>query len=149
MEKTIELLNKALADKLTAIHQYMYFHFHFNDHGLSLMADLFKKTAIEEMKHLEKLAERILFLKGDIDLASSGKIKKITKLEDMLSIAQEMEIESALRYNEYLKECTLKSDSISRQLFEEFIIDEERHADRFGTEIKSIQDMEDSYLAIC
>jgi bacterioferritin (cytochrome b1) len=48
-----------------------------------------------------------------------------------------------------VKECALKSDSISRQLFEEFVIDEERHADRFGAEIKSIQDMEDSYLAIC
>ena len=45
-EKSIELLNKAVADELSAIHQYMYFHFHCDDQGYDLLAALFKKTAI-------------------------------------------------------------------------------------------------------
>ena len=65
-QKSIELLNKAVSDELTAVHQYMYFHFHCDDQGYLLLAGLFKRTAIEEMLHIEKLAERILFLKGEV-----------------------------------------------------------------------------------
>ena len=61
-EKSIELLNKAIADELFAVHQYMYFHFLCDDMGYDLLAGLFKRTAIDEMLHVEKLAERILFL---------------------------------------------------------------------------------------
>ena len=62
-ERSIELLNKAIADEMLAVHQYMYFHFLCDDQGYDLLAGLFKKTAIEEMIHVERLAERILFLK--------------------------------------------------------------------------------------
>ena len=65
-EKSIELLNTAVADELSAVHQYMYFHFHCDDQGIELLSDLFKRTAIEEMLHLERLADRTLFLKGDV-----------------------------------------------------------------------------------
>ncbi|MBV2095015.1 MAG: bacterioferritin, partial [Candidatus Thiodiazotropha sp. (ex Codakia orbicularis)] len=47
-EKSIELLNQAVADELTAVHQYMYFHFHCDDQGIELLSALFKRTAIEE-----------------------------------------------------------------------------------------------------
>jgi len=57
-EISIELLNKAVADELLAIHQYMYFHFHCDDLGYDLLTGLFKRTAIEEMLHIEKLADR-------------------------------------------------------------------------------------------
>ena len=70
-EKSIELLNKAVADELSAVHQYMYFHFHCDDQGFDLLANLFKRTAIEEMMHIEKLAERILFLKGEVEIKAS------------------------------------------------------------------------------
>ncbi len=62
---SINLLNTAVADELQAVHQYMYFHFHLSDQGFNPLATLFKRTAIEEMGHVELLAERILFLKGD------------------------------------------------------------------------------------
>ena len=73
--KSIELLNKAAADELTAIHQYMYFHFHCDDQGYDLLAGLFKRTAIEEMMHVEKLAERILFLKGDVEMKPKDNVQ--------------------------------------------------------------------------
>ena len=60
-EKSIELLNRAVADELLAVHQYMYFHFHCDDQGYELLSALFRRTAIEEMMHVETLAERILF----------------------------------------------------------------------------------------
>ena len=67
-EKSIELLNKAVADELSAVHQYMYFHFHCDDLGYDLLSNLFRRTAIEEMMHIERLAERILFLKGEVEM---------------------------------------------------------------------------------
>ncbi len=78
-EKSIELLNKAVADELTAVHQYMYFHFHCSDMGYLLLANLFKRIAIEEMLHTERLAERILFLKGEVEMIHSGEVKKNTR----------------------------------------------------------------------
>ena len=61
-EKSIELLNKAIADELSAVHQYMYFHFHCDDQGYDLLAGLFRRTAIEEMGHVRREVADILRL---------------------------------------------------------------------------------------
>ena len=76
-EKSIELLNRAVGDELLAVHQYMYFHFRCDDMGYDLLSGLFKRTAIQEMMHVEQLAERILFLKGEVEMVVSGEVKKI------------------------------------------------------------------------
>ena len=86
-DKSIELLNGVVADELSAIHQYMYFHFHCDDQGFDLLAQLFKRTAIEEMLHVERLAERILFLKGDVDMTVTDATKPITDVQKMLETA--------------------------------------------------------------
>ena len=57
-EKSIELLNRAVADELTAVHQYMYFHFRCDDMGYDLLSGLFKRTAIQEMMHVEQAKSR-------------------------------------------------------------------------------------------
>lgn len=75
-EKSIELLNKAVADELLAVHQYMYFHFRCDDMGFDLVSNLFKRIAIQEMMHVEQLAERILFLKGEVEMKVSGEVLK-------------------------------------------------------------------------
>src|SRR5690554_5063227 len=100
-EKSIELLNAAVADELLAVHQYMYFHFHCDDQGYNLLANLFRRTSIEEMVHVEKLAERIIFLKGDVDMKLSGKVKQIQDVKEMLKIAAQMEESSAKDYNNW------------------------------------------------
>ena len=76
-EKSVELLNKAIADELYAVHQYMYFHFHCEDQGYDLLAGLFIRTAIEEMGHIELCAERILFLGGEVEMVAAEEVKKI------------------------------------------------------------------------
>ena len=70
--ESIRLLNQAVADELQAVHQYMYFHFHLDDQGFNPLSNLFKMIAIQEMGHVELLAERILFLKGDVEMVSAG-----------------------------------------------------------------------------
>src|SRR5512147_2725020 len=97
--KSIELLNTAVADELAAVLQYMYFHFHLDDQGFPPLALLFKRTAMEEMLHIERLAERILFLKGEVQLAPSSSVEKITDPEKMLAKAVAMENGSVADYN--------------------------------------------------
>ncbi len=147
-EKSIELLNKAVADELTAVHQYMYFHFHCDDQGYDLLANLFKRTAIEEMLHIEQLAERILFLKGDVEMVASGEVKKIHDTREMLKLASEMETSSANDYNMWANECSANADSASKKLFESLVEDEERHFDQYDVEMENLDKFGDSYLAL-
>ena len=92
-EKSIELLNKAVADEITALHQYMYFHFHCDDQGYDLIASLFKKTAIEEMVHVEKLSDRILFLGGGVKMKASAEVKKVKDVSEMLKMSRQMDLQ--------------------------------------------------------
>ncbi len=147
-EKSIELLNKAVAEELYAVHQYMYFHFHCDDQGYDLLAGLFKRTAIEEMIHIEKLAERILFLKGEVEMKTSEETRKINDIKEMLQLAAKMETESARSYNLWANECSANADSASKKLFEELVGDEERHFDRYDTELDNMRKFGDRYLAL-
>ena len=147
-EKSIELLNKAVADELLAIHQYMYFHFHCDDQGYDLLANLFKKTAIQEMGHVELLSERILFLKGDVEMKIQGDVKKIHEPKEMLKCAAEMEDESAREYNIWANECAANADSASKKIFEDLVIDEETHFDQFDTEMENMVKFGENYFAL-
>jgi bacterioferritin len=146
--KSIELLNKAVADELAAVHQYMYFHFHLDDQGFGPLALLFKRTAIEEMLHVERLAERILFLKGDVAMAVSGPVQKITEPAAMLARSMEMEESSVRDYNAFALECSAQSDAASKQLFEALIADEERHFDQYEKQLDNIKRFGPNYLAL-
>lgn len=146
--KSIELLNKAVADELLAIHQYMYFHFHSDDQGYDLLASLFKKTAIQEMGHVELLSERILFLKGDVEMKILGEVKKIQDPKEMVKCAAGMEDESAKEYNIWANECAANADSATKKIFEDLVNDEEMHFDQFDTEMENLEKFGEKYLAL-
>ena len=147
-EKSIQLLNKAVADELAAVHQYMYFHFHCDDQGYDLLAGLFKKTAIDEMMHVETLAERILFLGGDVIMKPAMDVEPIQKVKEMLFKARAMEEGSAEEYNMWANECSQNADAISKQLFEGLVADEERHFDQYDQELRNMEKFGDQYLAL-
>lgn len=147
-ENSIKLLNKAVADELYAVHQYMYFHFHCDDQGYDLLAGLFKRTAIEEMLHIEQIAERILFLKGEVELEANSKVKKIQDVQKILTQAAAMEEASAKDYNLWANECAANADSVTKKLFEGLVIDEERHFDQYDTELDNIDKFGENYLAL-
>jgi bacterioferritin len=147
-EKSIQLLNQAISDELTAVHQYMYFHFHCDDQGYDLLANLFKRTAIEEMLHIEQLAERILFLKGDVEMIASREVIKEHDVRAMLEMAADMETSSANDYNNWANECSKNADSVSKKLFEALVEDEERHFDQYDVEMENLKKFGDNYLAL-
>jgi bacterioferritin len=147
-EQSVELLNKAIADELFAVHQYMYFHFLCDDQGYDLLAGLFKRTAIDEMMHVEKLAERILFLKGEVEMKVGGEVEKIKDVAKMLEKAANMEQESARDYNLWANQSSANADSATKQIFEGLVADEERHYDQYDTEADNLKKFGDRYLAL-
>ena len=147
-EKSIELLNRAIADELTAVHQYMYFHFHCDDQGYDLLATLFLRTAMEEMVHIERLAERNLFLKGEVEIKAAKDVQKIHDVGEMLILAQHMEESSVMDYNRFANECAQNADSNTKKLFEDLVNDEERHYDQYDIEMDNIKKFGQNYLAL-
>lgn len=147
-EKSVELLNQAVGDELSAVHQYMYWHFHCDDQGFDLLAGLFRRTAIEEMMHIEHIAERILFLKGEVEMAAGDAVRKVTDVKKMLEMAAGMEEQSAKDYNRMAVECAQNADSKSKALFEELVGDEERHFDQYDTELENLARFGKDYLAL-
>jgi bacterioferritin len=146
--KSIELLNKSVADELQAVHQYMYWHFHLDDQGFGPLSNLFRRVAIEEMMHVEKLAERILFLKGDVKMVPAGPVETTTEAQVILQRAAEMEHEAVGIYNDFAIQCGQNSDSATKQMFEALVADEERHGDGFDKQLDNIKRFGPSYLAL-
>jgi len=147
-EKSIELLNTAIADELAAIHQYMYFHFRLDDLGYAPLANLLKMTAIEEMQHAEMIAERILFLGGEVEMQVGREVEKIHDAETMLGKAHRLEQEAIQMYNKFALECAQHADSGTKKLFEELVAAEEGHWDEFDRQSEHVQRFGESYLAL-
>jgi bacterioferritin len=147
-EKSIALLNKAVADELYAVHQYMYSHFHCEDQGYELLAGLFIKTAIEEMGHIERCAERILFLGGEVEMVAAMEVQKIHDVKEMLKLARQMEEDSARDYNIWANESSANADAATRKVFEGLVDDEERHFDQYDIEMTNIEKFGERYLAL-
>ena len=126
----------------------MYFHFHLDDQSLLPLSQLFKRTAIEEMMHVEKLADRVLFLKGEVEMTPAGPVEKITDPKGMLLKAMAMEEGSQIDYNNAANTCSANADSVSKQLFEGLTADEERHFDPYDKQRDNIERFGPSYLAL-
>jgi len=147
-EKSIEFLNKAVGEELAAVHQYMYFHFHCEDQSYDLLAGLFIRTAIEEMGHIERCAERILFLNGEVEMVASMEVSKIHDVREMLEMSRKMEEDSVKQYNIWANECSANADAASRKVFEDLVVDEERHFDQYDTEMENIDKFGERYLVL-
>ncbi len=147
-KKSIQLLNEGVGDELQAVHQYMYFHFHLADQGFAPLANLFKQIAVQEMGHVELLAERILFLKGDVKMVAAGPVEKILDPEAMLQKVMGMEEGSVRAYNDAAMACGANADAATKQIFERLVHDEERHFNLYEKQYDNIKRFGPSYLAL-
>jgi bacterioferritin len=112
------------------------------------LAGLFRKTSIEEMRHVEMAAERILFLGGDVEMNPSQEVEKITYVRDMLVMARKMEEESVHEYNEWANLASQNNAAATRKIFEDLVADEERHFDQYDTEINNLDRFGENYLVL-
>ncbi|MBN1840228.1 MAG: bacterioferritin [Campylobacterales bacterium] len=147
-DKSIELLNLAIADELSAVHQYMFFHFHCDDQGYDLLSSLFKRIAIMEMLHIEKLSDRILFLKGTIEMKAAHEVQQIITVKEMIEFARQSEEDAIVMYNNFALKCGNHADSVSKKLFEELVLEEEGHYAEFDDEMENMLKFGEQYLVL-
>lgn len=147
-DKSIGLLNEAIADEIAAIHQYMYFHFRLDDLGYAPLAGLLKQSAIDEMLHAERIAERILFLGGEVEMRVGRETEKIHDAAGMLAKAKQLEEESVEMYNRFANQCGQHGDSGTKKLFEDLVTAEENHWDRFDRQAEFVSRFGEQYLAL-
>ncbi len=146
-KKVIDLLNAARSRELGAITQYMAQHYELEDQDYGKLAKKLKEIGIQEMKHAEALAERILFLKGEPTSKPDGIAKKGQSIADMLKTDMALESAAIKMYNEAAVICAAEKDQISKQLFEKLLGEEEGHFNDFENVKDHLEKMGDAYLA--
>lgn len=130
--KLTDLLNKAIAREIQVSVQYMWQHVMAKGLESAAIADVFEEVAISEMKHAEKIAERIFYF----DVVPTTKPDPITvvgSIKEMLEADAKAEEEAITLYKEIIKLAASEGDSTTRLLFEEILADEEAHHDTFTT----------------
>jgi bacterioferritin len=146
-KSVIDLLNEARSRELTAILQYMAQHYELEDQGMGKLGDKMKKVAIEEMKHAETLAERILFIGGVPGSKPDAVAKKGESIPQMLDTDIALEEAAVTMYNSAANACSEAGDQISKQIFEKLLAEEEDHLDLFQTVRDHVDKMGAAYLA--
>jgi bacterioferritin len=146
-KKVIGLLNEARSRELTAISQYMSQHYELEDRDFGKLASKFKETAITEMKHAEKLAERILFLKGEPTSKPDGVAKKGQSIPEMLTTNMGLESQAIKMYNDASVVCAAEKDQVSKEVFEELLKEEEDHLNIFENIKNHVDKLGAAYLA--
>ncbi|MGD8942749.1 MAG: ferritin-like domain-containing protein, partial [Desulfobacterales bacterium] len=130
-QKVIDVLNKARAMELQAIHQYMNQHYNLDDLDYGELAAKLKLIAIDEMRHAETFAERVKELGGEPVTGHDGTVKKGQAVEGVFPFDANLEDHTIEVYNEFLLVCRENGDSISMKIFEEIIDEEQLHYNYF------------------
>ena len=139
--KVIEFLNVALKNELTAINQY-FLHYRMLHHwGVHKLAKKEYEESIDEMKHADRLAERILFLDGIPNFQLLGRLKIGETVEEILRADLELEYEAVPALKEAIAYSESVRDFVSRDLFQHILTSEEEHIDFLETQFEMIERM--------
>lgn len=145
--KVIEYLNAQLRNELTAINQYFLHAKMLKNWGFKELAEHEYKESIDEMKHADKLSERILFLDGLPNFQALGKLRIGETPREILECDLALEQEALPPLREAIAYCESVADYVSRQLFVDILDSEEEHIDWLETQLSVIDRIgEPNYL---
>jgi bacterioferritin len=140
-DKVIEYLNKALTNELTAINQYWLHYRVLDDWGVHKLAEYERHESIDEMKHADQLAERVLFLEGLPNFQAIHKLKVGETVEEILKADLAVEMEAIPLLRDAIEYCESVRDYVSRDLFASILESEEEHVDFLETQFDMIKRM--------
>ncbi|MFD6417452.1 bacterioferritin [Streptomyces sp. NPDC060194] len=147
-QEVIEFLNEQLTAELTAINQYWLHHALQMDKGWVKLAKYTRAESIDEMKHAERLTDRIIFLEGLPNYQRLGHIRIGQTVKEMFEADRQIEVEAIDRLRRGIAKMIEKGDHTSKQLFEDILADEEHHIDYLDTQLALLETIgEQNYLA--
>jgi bacterioferritin len=139
--KVIEFLNAALKNELTAVNQYWLHYRLLDNKGVHKLAEFERHESIDEMKHADRLAERILFLDGLPNFQMLGRLRIGENVEEILRADLELELEAVVQLKEAIAHCETVRDYTSRDLFADILENEEEHVDTLEQQFEMIGQM--------
>ena len=139
--KVLELLNEALKNELTATNQY-WLHYRLLDNwGVHKLAEFERSESIDEMKHADRLSERILFLDGLPNFQLLGRLHIGEDVAEILKGDMELELEALKQLKGAIAHCEKVKDYVSRDLFSDILENEEQHIDTLEQQFEMIKRM--------
>ena len=139
--KVIEHLNIALRNELTAVNHY-WLHYRLLDNwGVARLAEFERHESIDEMKHADRLAERILFLDGLPNFQLLGRLRVGENVEEVLRADLALEEEALPPLRDAIVHCENVRDFVSRDLFAYILENEEEHVELLEKQFDMIRQM--------
>jgi len=140
-KKVIEYLQTALKKELGAINQYFLHARMLDDWGVTKLGKHEYNESIEEMRHADRLIERILFLEGLPNLQHVDKLHIGENVKEILECDLKIELDGVQNYKDAIAYCDKVQDYVSRDLFVEILKDEEGHVDYLETQLEMVEQM--------
>lgn len=139
--QVIDFLNKALFNELTAINQYWLHYRMLDNWGIKKLAEYERHESIDEMKHADVLADRILYLDGLPNFQALGKLRIGESVEEVLKADLALEYDAIPLLRDAIAHCETVRDFVSREIFARILESEEEHVDFLEKQFDMIERM--------